>query len=285
MQLPISQYTELLQKKTEKLTALLQPFNAPEIAVFDSPTSHYRMRAEFRIWHDKGDFYHIMFDQTTLQRYRVDEFPIASELINRMMKALLPLLKTQEVLHKKLFQIDYLSTLSNKIIVSLLYHKQLTEEWQSAAANLKGELQQLGFDVQLIGRASKQKICLEQDFVDEVLPVKGRNYVYRQVENSFTQPNAAVNCKMLEWAIDCTQGSQGDLLELYCANSDAVENPEKNVPIAVLGGTLGAAVIYIVSTNVIAGIVPNLELANSTAPFGLAFAHMFDETIGKVIMA
>ena len=49
---------------------LLQPFNAPEIAVFDSSTSHYRMRAEFRIWHDKGDFYHIMFDQSTLQRYR-----------------------------------------------------------------------------------------------------------------------------------------------------------------------------------------------------------------------
>ena len=73
-------------------------------------------------------------------------------------------------------------------------------------------------------------------------------------------------------------------LESACANADAVENPEKNVPIAVLGGTLGAAVIYIVSTNVIAGIVPNLELANSTAPFGLAFAHMFNETAGKVIM-
>lgn len=73
-------------------------------------------------------------------------------------------------------------------------------------------------------------------------------------------------------------------LESACANADAVENPEKNVPIAVLGGTLGAAVIYIVSTNVIVGIVPNLELANSTAPFGLAFAHMFNETIGKVIM-
>ena len=34
-------------------------------------------------------------------------------------------------------------------------------------------------------------------------------------------------------------------LESACANADAVENPEKNVPIAVLGGTLGAAVIYI----------------------------------------
>lgn len=47
-------------------------------------------------------------------------------------------------------------------------------------------------------------------------------------------------------------------LESACANTDVVENPERNVPIAVLGGTLGAAVIYIVSTNVIAGIVPNM---------------------------
>lgn len=220
MQLPISQYNELLQKKLEKLTALLRPFNAPDIQVFDSPTSHYRMRAEFRIWHEQDDFYHIMFDQATLQRYRVDEFPIASTLINRMMQTLLPLLKQQEVLHKKLFQIDYLSTLSNKIIVSLLYHKTLTEEWESAAKNLKDLLEKQDFDVQIIGRASKQKICFEQDYVDEVLPVNGRNYVYRQVENSFTQPNATVNCKMLEWAIDCTQNSEGDLLELYCGNGN-----------------------------------------------------------------
>lgn len=72
-------------------------------------------------------------------------------------------------------------------------------------------------------------------------------------------------------------------LESACANSDAVENPEKNVPIAVLGGTLGAAVVYIVSTNVIAGIVPNADLANSNGPFGLAFAHMFNDTIGQVV--
>ncbi|WP_130099081.1 putrescine-ornithine antiporter [Siccibacter turicensis] len=73
-------------------------------------------------------------------------------------------------------------------------------------------------------------------------------------------------------------------LESACANAEVVENPERNVPIAVLGGTLGAAVIYIVSTNVIAGIVPNLDLAHSTAPFGLAFARMFTPAVGKVIM-
>ncbi|MCE9869800.1 putrescine-ornithine antiporter [Hafnia alvei] len=74
-------------------------------------------------------------------------------------------------------------------------------------------------------------------------------------------------------------------LESACANTDVVENPERNVPIAVLGGTLGAAVIYIVSTNVIAGIVPNMDLASSTAPFGLAFAQMFTPGVGKIIMA
>lgn len=74
-------------------------------------------------------------------------------------------------------------------------------------------------------------------------------------------------------------------LESACANADEVENPTKNVPIAVLGGTLGAAIIYIVSTNIIAGIVPNLELANSNAPFGLAFSYMFTPFVGKIVMA
>ena len=73
-------------------------------------------------------------------------------------------------------------------------------------------------------------------------------------------------------------------LESACANTDAVDNPERNIPIAVLGGTLGAGIVYIISTNVMAGIVPNMELAESTAPFGLAFATMFDDTIGKIVM-
>jgi putrescine:ornithine antiporter len=73
-------------------------------------------------------------------------------------------------------------------------------------------------------------------------------------------------------------------LESACANSDAVDNPEKNVPIAVMAGTISAAIIYIISTNVIAGIVSNEALAASNAPFGLVFAEMFNPTIGKIIM-
>ena len=74
-------------------------------------------------------------------------------------------------------------------------------------------------------------------------------------------------------------------MESAAQNSAAVENPKRDVPLACMFGTLGAAVIYVLSTTVIQGIVPNEELAKSTGPFGLAYEHMFNPTIGSIIMA
>ena len=73
-------------------------------------------------------------------------------------------------------------------------------------------------------------------------------------------------------------------LESAAVNMNSVENPQKNVPLATFWGTLLVAVIYILSTNVIAGIVPNADLLQSSAPFGLAYATMFNDTIGKIMM-
>jgi len=74
-------------------------------------------------------------------------------------------------------------------------------------------------------------------------------------------------------------------MESAAQNSDAVENPKKNVPLACMFGTLGAAVVYILSTTVIQGIVPNAELAKSTGPFGTAYIQMFNPTVGSIVMA
>ena len=74
-------------------------------------------------------------------------------------------------------------------------------------------------------------------------------------------------------------------LESACANADAVENPEKSVPFAVLAGTLLCAVVYIVSTNVMFGMLPATEIVKSNAPFGLAFATMWGGVAGKTAMA
>lgn len=73
-------------------------------------------------------------------------------------------------------------------------------------------------------------------------------------------------------------------MESAAQNSDAVENPKRNVPLACLLGTLGAAVVYVLSTSVIMGIVPNAELANSSAPFAYVYAKMFNPVIGNIIM-
>ncbi|MEM5326975.1 putrescine-ornithine antiporter [Paraburkholderia sp. JHI2823] len=74
-------------------------------------------------------------------------------------------------------------------------------------------------------------------------------------------------------------------MESAVQNSSAVENPKRDVPLACMFGTLGAAVIYILSTAVIQGIVPNADLARSTGPFGLAFSRMFSPAVGSIVMA
>jgi len=74
-------------------------------------------------------------------------------------------------------------------------------------------------------------------------------------------------------------------MESASQNASAVENPKRDVPLACMFGTLGAAVVYVLSTLVIQGVVPNAELAESTGPFGLAYAKMFNPTIGSIVMA
>jgi tRNA (uracil-5-)-methyltransferase len=46
------------------------------------------------------------------------------------------------------------------------------------------------------------------------------DYVYRQYEQSFAQPNVFVNEHMLTWACDRAAALSGDLLELYCGNGN-----------------------------------------------------------------
>ncbi|MCJ7975261.1 tRNA (uridine(54)-C5)-methyltransferase TrmA [Aeromonas veronii] len=213
-------YQAQLDEKRARLTELFAGFTLPALEVHSSPAEYYRMRAEFRIWYEGDDLFHCMYAPATKEIIKIDHFPTASRLINQLMPLLLEGLRPHPVLRRKLFQIDYLSTQSGQIIVSLLYHRKLEAEWQQAAEALQADLRAKGFELQLIGRAHKQKICLGDDFVIEQLNVAGRQLIYKQVENSFTQPNAAINEQMLGWALEVTKGSEGDLLELYCGNGN-----------------------------------------------------------------
>ena len=213
------QYKKQLQHKSSQLQSIFSEFKTPALKILSSTVNNYRLRAEFRVWHEDEELYYIMFDQETKQKYRVYHFPAAGILINKLMPVLIDEIKPDLILRRKLFQIDFLSTLSGEIVVSLLYHRKLDEDWENAVKTMKARLSK-NFHIQFIGRARKQKIIIDQDYVIETLYVNNHTFKYMQVENSFTQPNGEVNQKMLSWAQNITQKSKGDLLELYCGNGN-----------------------------------------------------------------
>lgn len=63
-----------------------------------------------------------------------------------------------------------------------------------------------------------------------------------------------------------------------------IRNPERNVPIATVGGIAIATLVYIASTTVISGLIPAATLAKSAAPFADAAVLMFG-TIAAVAVA
>ena len=212
-------YPAQLDAKLVRFNEVLKGLSYPQVEVFDSAPSQFRMRAEFRIWHEEGRAHYAMNRAGEKRPYIIDSFPIGGPLINKLMTPLIDAINVQPALSKRLFSAEFLTTLSGEVLVTLIYHRPVDDEWQQAARQLQSDL-----NIMVIGRSRKQKVVLERDFVLEKLEVDGRKYLYQQVESGFTQPNAEVNQKMLSWASSCCQpsstNSHSDLLELYCGNGN-----------------------------------------------------------------
>ncbi|WP_144174839.1 tRNA (uridine(54)-C5)-methyltransferase TrmA [Pseudomonas sp. Kh13] len=211
-----SSYTTQLDAKVARLRELLAPFGAPEPAVFDSPREHYRLRAEFRLWREDGQRHYAMFAPGEKHKaILIDDFPIASQRINELMPRLKAAWQASEELGNRLFQVEFLTTLAGDAMVTMCYHRPLDEAWEVAARQLAGEL-----GVSVIGRSKGKRLVIGRDYAVEKLDVAGRVFSYRQPEGAFTQPNGAVNQKMLSWAFEAIGEREDDLLELYCGNGN-----------------------------------------------------------------
>lgn len=248
------QYDAQLADKAGRLAALLQPFAAPPAAVFASPPSHYRMRAEFRFWRDGDDcFFAMTGDDGGI--VRVDQFPVACERINALMPPLLQELRQCETLRRKLFQVEFLAATTGDCVVTLAYHRPLDDLWSARALALQDRL-----GCAVIGRSRGQKIVLARDHVDEHFSVNGETFVQRQPESAFSQPNAAVNRHMLAWADACCTGLGGDLLELYCGNGNFTLPLSRRFA-RVLATEVSKASVQALQHNVAANGCSNIALA------------------------
>ncbi|MDA7825778.1 tRNA (uridine(54)-C5)-methyltransferase TrmA [Porticoccaceae bacterium] len=212
-----SDYQQQLSDKIDRYKALMADagISLPELEIHDSAPFGFRMRAEFRVWHENGQAHYAMNKPGEKRPFIIQDFPIGSALINQLMPQIMVAVNKSDTLSYKLFSMEYLTTTTGEALITLIYHRQLDDQWQQVAEQLQST-----FNIKVIGRSRKQKVVLCDDFVTETLEVNQRQYSYQQVEASFTQPNAQVNQKMLTWAANCLSEISGDLVELYCGNGN-----------------------------------------------------------------
>lgn len=209
-------YPQQLHDKIVNLETLLQELTIPDVMVFTSQPLHFRMRAEFKIWHQDDTVQFAMYRPgQRSQPYVIDEFLIGSPRLCELMPQLAAWLNREPLLRERLFSVEFLTTLSGEALLTLIYHRPLDSLWEERARALGNQL-----GVQIVGRSRRQKLIIGHDFVIEELKVADKNYRFQQIESGFTQPNAGVNQKMLEWALAQSAYLGGDLLELYCGNGN-----------------------------------------------------------------
>ncbi len=250
MRYDTSRYEEFLQAKIANALAKLphsvvDQITLAEVTTIRSPLKFFRHRVRFGVIHtsssspsSKNMLSYVMWDGGG-PNVVVEAFPIAAEPIYRASSILLKYIEGGDaVIRDGLRAVHFLSTLhTQELLVTLLYERVETDfdsvVWQVAAHGLQTRL----FEclpalkvIHIIGRAKGVCVTLGASHVTDVLHVAdGRALTYVQLANGFSNPNAAVNEKALDWIcravqeanhVDTISTYKGDLLELYCGNGN-----------------------------------------------------------------
>jgi len=205
-------YEEELKEKKERVLALLSPFDVKDLELFSATEQNYRARSEFKIWHDDDVSNYAMGRLDKKGAVNIYECPKVIEPIEKRMQPLLEKINSSQTLRHRLFAVEFLATTTDECLITMIYHRKLDEAWSEEAREVERTL-----NAKIMGRSRKQKVVLSEEFVTEKLSIDGQDYLYRHYESGFTQPNPAVNVKMIEWAIKQAKKVQsGDFLESYC---------------------------------------------------------------------
>lgn len=90
-----------------------------EIAVHRSEPLGFRMRAEFRIWHQDGQVFYAMNRRGEKRPYIIEDFPIGVPLIGQFMPLLLEALNSSSILSRKCFSAEFLTTSSGQVLIGM----------------------------------------------------------------------------------------------------------------------------------------------------------------------
>ena len=200
-------YLKLFEEKKKSFSgAFKKDFS---IEYYPSPFRAYRHRAEFSLINKKDD---LSFAMTVNGRKeKINSFPIASQKIQDLMEPLRKSIQDDAVIKEKLFQVEFQSSRSEEVMVSLIYHKNLDVDWQEKAREISNKLK-----ISIIGRSKNQKIIIGNNFVTETYNCLNKDFSMRLYEQCFSQTNPFICDDMLTWVATNISRNSKDILELHC---------------------------------------------------------------------
>ena len=212
-------YEEQLSYKIQREKDRFSNLTNIDFDIIKSSEKNFRNRAEFRIWWEKdengNEILSYAMNDFKKNILKIDSCQMVSSHIAEIMPKLIKELESDLILSYKLFAVEFLGSSTNDMLVTLIYHKKLNEEWNELAKEIEKKL-----NIKIMGRSRKQKIILSSESINETLTINNQNFKFAYQEGGFTQPNTNVNIQMIEWVLNNIQTSSKDLCELYCGGGN-----------------------------------------------------------------
>ena len=191
--------------KFQKATSLIQEYYKNDIVINLSPPNGYRSRCEFGY---KNDFYTMYSPEGKI--IFLDTFAVARPSIQNLMHKLLDEINNSYDLKNKLFQINFRTNRKNKILVSLIYHKLLSDEMKYLANKMSNKL-----NININLRSKNNLYSTHNDLLDD--EIENLETLLFQTDQSFYQPNHFHMPEMIDKVMSFIKDPR-DLLELYCGS-------------------------------------------------------------------
>ena len=188
--------------KFTKFSKDISKYYPKKIVTNLSPVSSYRSRCEFGYSRES----YVMHDDKS--KIYIKSFDIGVKSIQLLMPILLELINNSFEIKNKLFQINFRSNSENNILVTLIYHKNISEDLINKIEQIKKKLK-----VEIIIRAKNQTYPKDNIYLQDLITSK--NIKIFQTDNSFYQPNSFLLSKMID-KVKSLVKHPTDLIELYC---------------------------------------------------------------------
>eukprot|EP01064_Diplonema_japonicum_P016290 TRINITY_DN24296_c0_g1_i1.p1 TRINITY_DN24296_c0_g1~~TRINITY_DN24296_c0_g1_i1.p1 ORF type:complete len:420 (+),score=66.10 TRINITY_DN24296_c0_g1_i1:55-1314(+) len=227
------EYEKLLEEHVRGVRDNFSEFlgGGKPLDVYPSPREAFRLRVKFLIYGNVGEDGDSENEEDVPEgtepikyagwhegkRHPVDEYRIASHTIQEKMPDVLAYISNNRPLRYNLRGLQYLSTMSGDLLLTMIYEKRrLSEVWQRNANKMRSDL---GIDLIAQTKGVLRLIGGRQHVNEELKGPSGEPLYYKQIAGNFSNPNGYMAMHTLTWLQMCCvdiKAENTDLLELYC---------------------------------------------------------------------